>query len=51
MEQQERHHQEMVAKVNQLQLTAEENQQYLQMIEGYTAATAFFAAADYIRKT
>lgn len=50
MELQEKYHREMVAKVDQLQLTAEEHSQYLQMIEGNTAAIAYFAAVDYIKK-
>ena len=50
MEKQERYHQEMLNKLDRMQLTAEEHSRYLGMIEANTAATAYFAAAEYIRK-
>ena len=49
IEQQERHHKEMMGRLECLQLTAEEQNCYLNMIEANTAVSAFFSAADYIR--
>ena len=40
----------MQNKLNQIVASNEERNQYLRMIEGNTAATAYFAAADYIRR-
>ena len=50
MEQVERHHQELVRKLNNLQASAEEQNMYLSMIEGNTAANAYFSAANYLKR-
>lgn len=50
LEQQQRHSNMMRAKLNQIAASNEERNTYLSMIESNTAATAYFAAADYIRK-
>ena len=48
-EQQDRHNRMMHDKLNQLQVSSEERNRYLCMIENNTAVTAFFAQASYIR--
>ena len=50
LEQQQRHSNMMRAKLNQIAASNEERNTYLRMIESNTAATAYFAAADYIRR-
>ena len=50
LELQQRHSNMMRAKLNQIAASNEERNTYLSMIESNTAATAYFAAADYIRK-
>lgn len=50
LEQQQRHSQMMRAKLDHIATTNEERNIYLSMIERNTAATAYFAAADYIRR-
>ena len=47
--QQQQHADRMYAKLNQISASNEERNCYLSMIESNTAATAYFAAADYIR--
>ncbi len=49
MELQEEHSRMMHRKLDQIEASNEERNTYLRMIEGNTAATAYFAAADYIR--
>ena len=50
MEQQREYHEELVAKLDRLSVSAEERNQYLKMIEGNTATVAYFAQADYLFK-
>ncbi len=50
LEQQEAHGRMMRGKLDQMIATEQERNVYLEMIEGNTRATAYFAAADYIRK-
>ena len=50
MEDQQAYAARMEAKVNRLTQIEEERNQYYHMIESNTAATAYFAAADYIRR-
>ncbi len=50
IEQQEMYRNEMISKLERLQLTAEEHSSYLSMIEANTAASACFSAAEYIRE-
>lgn len=50
MEQMERHHAELVAKLNQIEASNEEQAMYLSMIEGNTAANAYFSAANYLKQ-
>ena len=40
----------MRTKLNQIQTTQEQQLGYVRMIESNTAVTAYFAAADYIRR-
>lgn len=49
MELQQKHNHMMRQKLDQLQITAEEQYRYVQMIEANTAATAYFAAANYLK--
>lgn len=49
MEQQERHHQALMSKLDEMQVTNEERNSYLQMINANTATSAFFARASYLR--
>lgn len=49
MELQQKHNHMMRLKLDQLQITAEEQYRYVQMIEANTAATAYFAAANYLK--
>lgn len=48
-QQQQAYHDRMMDKLNLIQVQGEERNQYLQMIESNTAASAYFAAAEYIR--
>ena len=48
--QQEADNKRLMNKLNDMQATEEERNCYLNMIESNTRATAYFAAADYIRK-
>lgn len=48
-QQQQAYHDRMIDKLNLIQVQGEERNQYLQMIESNTAASAYFAAAEYIR--
>ncbi len=50
MEQQREYHKELIAKVDRLNASAEERNQYLQMIEGNTATIAYFAQTEYYLK-
>lgn len=50
LDQQQRHSAMMRSKLNQIAASNEERNIYLSMIESNTAATAYFAAADYISK-
>lgn len=50
MEQQRQYQKKMMAKLDRMQTTAEEHSRYLAMIEANTAATAYFCAAEYVRK-
>lgn len=50
IEQQQRHSAIMRSKLDRIATSNEERNIYLSMIESNTAATAYFAAADYIRK-
>lgn len=49
MEQQERHHRELMGKLDEIQTTEEERNSYLQMINANTATSAFYAQATYLR--
>lgn len=49
-EQQHQYNQMMQSKLNRIAASNEERNIYLSMIESNTAATAYFAAADYIRQ-
>lgn len=50
IEQQQQYRAEMLGKLNCLQVTAQEQSAYLEMIEANTTAMAYFSAAEYIRK-
>lgn len=49
MEQAERHHGELMSKLDEIQATNEERNTYLQMINANTSTSAFFAEASYLR--
>lgn len=49
MEQRERHHQELMCKLDAIQTTNEERNSYLQMINANTATNAFYVQATYLR--
>lgn len=48
---QERYHREMMGKLDQMQISADEQSRYLSMIEANTSAMTFLATVDYIRKS
>ncbi|MCF2683275.1 hypothetical protein JQM82_09865, partial [Faecalicatena contorta] len=48
--QQKEYNEKMLNKVNQIIETNEERNQYLGMIESNTAANAYFAAANYLKR-
>lgn len=50
MEQQRQYRDQMMDKLDRMQVTAEEQTRYLGMIEANTAAAAYFSAAEYVRK-
>lgn len=47
---QDRHNRMMYQKLDQIQASQDEHQRYERMIEANTAATAFFAAANYLKE-
>lgn len=49
MEQAERHHKALMSKLDDILESNEERNTYLQMINGHTATSAFFAEASYLR--
>lgn len=49
IEQQRFHHDQLMDKLDQIHAQGEERNLYEQMIESHTAASAYFAAAEYIR--
>ena len=49
VEMQELHHRKLMDKLNSIRVTEEERLKYDKMIEGNTAANAFFAAANYLK--
>lgn len=49
IEQQNEHNRLMRNKLDQLCISSQEHNRYLSMIESNTAATAYFAAADYLK--
>lgn len=49
MEQMERHHERLMSKLKQIGASVEDQNMYLGMIEANTAASAYFAAANYLK--
>lgn len=49
LDEQERYHQYMKEKINEITDSNEERNQYLNMIAGHLSATTYFAAADYLK--
>lgn len=49
MEQAERHHNALMAKLDRIEATNEDRNMYLSMIEANTAANAYFTAANYLK--
>lgn len=49
MEQAEKHHAALMEKLNRIEISNEERNMYLSMIESNTAANAYFAAAHYLK--
>lgn len=50
IEQAERHHQMLTAKLDRIGASVEDQRMYLSMIEANTAANAYFAAANYLKR-
>lgn len=49
MEQADRHHKALMAKLDRIEASNEDRNMYLSMIEANTAANAFFSAANYLK--
>lgn len=50
MEQADRHHATLMAKLDRIEATNEDRNMYLSMIEANTAANAYFSAANYLKQ-
>lgn len=50
IDQMERHHSEMIRKLNQIGASVEDQKMYLAMIEANTLANAFFTSANYLKR-